>query len=279
MDITLINKHNMQYFSYLIGGNFEPGQEALGVVDDGKPVAAGLFSAADSICVIDWIAVDESRRREGIGRFLFDSVRQYFEEKGYTHLLAFYEGSAESTIFLRRLGFSCVPSIPAYAVSCASLRGSAKCRGLIKKYPGNNIIPYDSLERSLKAKLRTNVEKAGFSSEDLLNGNYDNDWSFAIVSENKHTGTLLAMQRDEDIYVTLLLTTGGDASGPLRLFSALLSKLESDDHSEGNVIFLGANDSIIKFLIKFLEGEAELQENTGSWEAVMQIGGDYATQI
>lgn len=68
---------------------------------------------------IDWIVVDQSQRKHGIGSSLMRICEQYIKQNGYTNVIVETLGSnsdisRSATSFYRKVGFTLVGEIPNY---------------------------------------------------------------------------------------------------------------------------------------------------------------------
>ena len=78
MKLTWIDDDNVKFFKNVIGDRYlkkKEGEIFAGVIDDaGTAVGAGVFLSQPETLSIEFLAVTDERRRQGIGSFLLDGM-------------------------------------------------------------------------------------------------------------------------------------------------------------------------------------------------------------
>ena len=115
MIMTLIDDDNIRYFEAVIGERYSEKNENelyAGVIDDaGEAVAAGIFVDTPDGPEVDFIAVSDDRRRQGIGSFLLREMKTVCKKSGIgsMHATLFTEkeeaASDANFLFLKKNGF------------------------------------------------------------------------------------------------------------------------------------------------------------------------------
>ncbi len=116
MRLTLIDDDNIRFFENAIGDRYAEKKENelfAGVIDDEKKAcAAAAFSEQPEGLYLEHIAVDDERRRQGIGSFLIGEMKKTAKSSGITNMYALFfadendEGSEDFTAFLEKNGFT-----------------------------------------------------------------------------------------------------------------------------------------------------------------------------
>ncbi len=278
MEITTINKTNLQAFSHLIGDKIAPGQAALGVIEDGAAAGAALFSLLGQACTMDFICVDETMRRRKVGTTLVKKAEEAFLPSGRDRMLAFYEENAETTAFLESLGFTCVPALPIFSLSCKELPAMEKCEALVKKFGDQQVKTFDQLTRREKTEIAQGLDKAMFDPALLTPGAFDEQLSFVYEKDGVPAGVLLAREEAEEIHVAALASFGEDQTTVLRLFAAMLKAMRRKEYRK--ICFVGRNESVTSFMENVFEGKDVLNKEGMTWEAMHYSGGeDHAEAI
>ena len=115
MIMTLIDDDNIRYFEAVIGERYSEKNENelyAGVIDDaGEAVAAGIFVDTPDGPDVDFIAVSDDRRRQGIGSFLLREMKTVCKKSGIgsMHATLFTEKEEAASdaifLFLKKNGF------------------------------------------------------------------------------------------------------------------------------------------------------------------------------
>ena len=115
MIMTLIDDDNIRYYEAVVGDRYVKRTENelyAGVIDDdGEAVAAGIFVDTPDGLEVDFIAVADERRRQGIGSFLLCEIKDVCKESGvgsmHATLLAERDEAASDALyhFLEKNGF------------------------------------------------------------------------------------------------------------------------------------------------------------------------------
>ena len=261
MDITRIGEKNSEYFIHLTGGSIPRGQSGLGVIMDGRAVAAAIFDLSDGICTLEHLYVDEKYRKKGVGSFLLKDAIEAFKAAGVDTMMVYYTDGPGITEFLQKHGFACAPSISFHGMSCAMLMESEGFQRFLQRNRPNGLRKYKDFSIIEKRQTEKLLKKAGFDSSIMNKDNIDLDLSFGVFGKKGVMGCALLKIEDGDI-----LVSGIYSHKSLSVLEAILCQLthiiSENATAESQLIFTAGNEKLMEVLQQ-LTGEKVTIESLG----------------
>ena len=270
MQITLIGEKNLDFFLPLMGDEPSPAQIALGVIEDGMPVAAALFSMEENVCTIDFLRVADTARRKGVGSFLLREAMKAYMELGADRFICFYGEDDAVTGFLSRCGFFCTPSSPLITFRIGDVIDSPRWKKLEQKLPADQVRSVLQLKGGEKEMLARQLEEMGFDRSLLAEGSFDPDISFFSTVSGKIAALLLAYWEDDRVYITLLASFQQSFTSIPGLMSVFFRQLQHSAVQDADVVFLEQNEKITETLNMFLAPEKQAVQTERAWSALYQ---------
>ena len=274
MQITVIGNKNIEWFLPILGQKPSGQQTALGVVEDGRPVAAAVFSREGSACYIEHIYVEEESRRQGVGSFLLSEAMDAFNHVGVTEFLAYYPKDDVLTAFLRKLRFFCSGSDPVIEARCQDLINSKSFEKMKKKYEKmktDGIVPVRYISSMIKNEILTKLASMNFDARLFSEDEYDPDISFYFMDAGHPQAVILAKSEEKDIYVTLLASFGDDITFLPGFLVNTLDMILSETFVDSKIIFVSRNEKLEQALRVIFGDMDGLTGESSMWSAVHML--------
>ena len=273
MEITRIGDKNGMYFKDMTG-DIKKGQGALGVLVEGYPAGAGVFSIENDIAIIDSIFVEEEYRLQGVATFLLDGAKEAFEAAGITHFLAYYPEDEATTAFLENYGFTCIPTDPVFSFSSRMVLGTRQSLSFLNGKTPSGVEKLSDTNSSIKKALIELLDKNGFSGKDILS-ECQPEISYVYIKKGTPQGIITARKDEDNIYIPFFFS---DERGSLTVFSdlisALLKVIRDESKDDTRVYYIGQNEKVTSMLEKLLPPRQNPEKEAGTWSAIMDISND-----
>ena len=260
MRLTLIDDDNISFFEKAIGDRYAKKKENelfAGVIDDeNKACAAAVFSEQPEGLYLEHIAVDDERRRQGIGSFLISEMNKTAKRSGVKNMYAVFfageedEGSKSFTAFLEKNGFTITrPEVKRSVYDIQEvLRLPSFVKGPLKR-PFRIKTPAELSEKDMESINGIDdpmVDPADVSS-------YKNRYGCVLFEKDEIRAILVAEMFGKGIRIGTLYSTGEGASFFGYLFEHAMEIARSESTELEELVVDTAGEKMEKFEKLFFE--------------------------
>ena len=270
MQITRIGDKNLEFFLPLLDSEPSSDEIALGVIEDGEPVAAASFRMDEGACLIGTFFVAESYRRKGIGSFLLGELMKACGEIGAGQFICFYRADDALTEFLSRSGFFCAPSSPMISFHVKDMLNSPRWNRLTEKLSTEHVRSVSHLTGGERAALAGQLEEMGFDRSLLAEGSFDPDISFYSSSSGRIVSLLLSFWEEGRIYISLLASLQQSFTSIPELVKVFLDRIQKTAVSASEIVFFEQNEKMTETLNMYLGPEKQAVQGERTWTAMYQ---------
>ena len=269
MELTRIEEENREAFEAFFPEDiFEEDDQALGVLsEDGKPVAAAVFSPGEQGVMLKWIFTDPEERRKGAATLLLHDAMFYLAGEVPALTASWPEEMEGIGELLHHLGFTITEGEPVYSIPAFRLLKNPEIQRISRQsFPGRLICLSEASEKTRNALAFFLKKEAG---GDHYMKRIDPALSFVTEDEERQIlGCLLTSSEGETWQIELLLNTEkGDLD---QLMSGLAQKGMSQAPST-ELRFVAASPEIAQFADRLIGQKAQRSFQTKLKYAVMVL--------
>ncbi len=270
MEITRIGKKNFPYFEMFLGETMSQGNGALGIIEDGEAIGASVYEVEDDICYLKHIEVLDEYRRKGAGTLMLNTAKKAMQKHGITKFLAYFDEDEDIVSFLEDAGFTCAPTMPIMSFRTDSLVESDGLKKIEEKYTAYQCKYFDKIGKDDRKKIIELAKKEGFSKALFAEGEYDPGLSFTVYFNDSPAGVLLAKLNADTVYITLLMSSGGNGSlEVMTMIAAFIKAVKTKSDVIKKICYAEGNERITKSLNKMFKGDIMIEQESMSWAAVL----------
>ena len=252
--LTRIGGGNAAAFSELLPEGYSyasPGRLCLGASLGGFAAGILVFSIDGRICNIDWLYVDEDKRRRGIAKTLIAMVKKIVKESSVRGISAFFDGAEENLrAFFEGIGFGVFPGAKSYTLSYQEIMAAPETKKVAALHGKEEIERLRDITPTEKNQLRVLLRKTVMS--DVAYSKCSEEISYVAKKKGLISGCLLCSDISADEIMIELLYNYGDEEmisfTPAALLSRLLHDVGTDDRKQLRLRFIAANPKILDFV-------------------------------
>lgn len=241
MQLTRIEKENMEYFSHLCPEGIMMNDRCvkLGVIDDeGYAISMCAVSVHDPMAVMEWIMTAPEAREHGAATYLVRQVHDIIEDMGLEGIETGFSSSCpELSDFLAGQGFAVADDRETYAVPVSDLVYSREVELVLESENGDHKaqrFPEDKIHKRLLISAICNE----YDLVPVIFARTSSAYSVYYAENKKDVSGALCVSEygDRDLYVDYLISEGS-AKCISALISGFYDALIDSDRVGGRLFF------------------------------------------
>ena len=272
MKLTGIWEENREYFKNLLPESTKEEEVCVGAIEDGKAVAAAVFSASGSLLYLDHIYVDEKYRKKGIGSTLIKEFAYEMQEAGIHSINVLFTDKAKGIdAFLVKTGFGIVEEGAYFSAKIEDFLSAKKVQKIMSGSYSTEIRHIKDLSKTEKNVLSRYLTEDDADPDILTDPALAEKLSFVSVdseSGNPHA-CVLCERTDDDVIVEYLGSFMKDLDDLAAILSALFKAGKDEGLSEKTIRFAATDERIIDFAGKLLDDPKDLKRDGTVYSAML----------